>query len=45
MPRKGTYIVVGGKGRYAVAKGDGTWEEDGAPIRPDAITYIGNVYV
>jgi hypothetical protein len=43
MLRKGTYIVVGGKGRYAGAKGDGTWEGDGAPIGPDAITYIDNV--
>jgi hypothetical protein len=24
--QKGTFIVVGGKGRYAGAKGDGTWE-------------------
>ena len=23
---KGTYVVVGGKGRYAGAKGDGTYE-------------------
>jgi hypothetical protein len=43
MLRKGTYIVVGGKGRYAGAKGDGTWEGDGAPIGSDAITYIDNI--
>lgn len=42
-PRKGTFTVIGGKGRYAGAKGDGSYEGDGAPVGPDAITYIDNV--
>jgi hypothetical protein len=41
--RKGTAIVIGGKGRYAGAKGEGTWEGDGTPAGPDAISYIDNV--
>jgi hypothetical protein len=43
VPRKGTFIVIGGKGRYAGAKGDGTWEGDGSPPGSDQITYIDNV--
>jgi hypothetical protein len=43
VPRKGTFIVIGGKGRYAGAQGDGTWEGDGTPPGTDAISYIDNV--
>jgi hypothetical protein len=42
---KGTASVVGGKGRYEGAKGEGTWE--GARIGPPAagaIGYIDNVF-
>jgi hypothetical protein len=46
--RSGTFIVIGGKGRYAGAKGDGTWEANGAPIvTPNAdtnsIAYVDSV--
>jgi hypothetical protein len=42
---KGTGIVIGGKGRYAGAKGDGTWEGQGATTPgPESMTYIDNVY-
>jgi hypothetical protein len=46
--RSGTFIVIGGKGRYAGAKGDGTWEASGAPIiTPNAdtnsIAYVDSV--
>jgi hypothetical protein len=40
-PRVGTFIVTGGKGRYAGAKGDGTW--DGGLSQPGtdaAVFYI-----
>jgi hypothetical protein len=43
---KGTWIVTGGKGRYAGAKGDGTWEGEGtqpAASNGVAISYIDNV--
>jgi hypothetical protein len=41
---KGTDIVIGGKGRYAGAKGDGTWEGE-ATAYPggEGISYIDNV--
>jgi hypothetical protein len=39
-PRKGTFIVTGGTGRFANAKGDGTWSGDGAPNSPGAMSYI-----
>jgi hypothetical protein len=42
-PRKGTAIVIGGKGRFAGAKGEGTWKGDGTNIGPDLISYIDNV--
>jgi hypothetical protein len=42
-PRHGTFTVVGGKGRYEGAKGDGTWEGDGTRSGPAAIIYIDNV--
>ena len=42
-PRRGTFTVVGGKGRYEGAKGDGIWEGDGTRSGPTAITYIDNV--
>jgi hypothetical protein len=42
-PRNGTYIVVGGKGRYAGAKGDGTWDGNGNSAGPEQISYIDNV--
>jgi hypothetical protein len=38
---KGTAIVIGGKGRYAEAKGDGTWEGGAVPSGEGA--YIDNV--
>jgi hypothetical protein len=40
----GTGTVIGGQGRYAGAKGDGTWEGPTASPGPDAIQYIDNVY-
>jgi hypothetical protein len=39
-PRNGTMIVIGGKGRYAGAKGDGTWDGNGNSAGPEQITYI-----
>jgi dissimilatory sulfite reductase (desulfoviridin) alpha/beta subunit len=44
--QKGTAIVIGGKGRYAGAKGDGTWE--GVTTQPavtsdGAIQYVDSV--
>jgi hypothetical protein len=42
-PRRGTFTVIGGKGRYEGAKGDGTWEGDGTRSGPAAIIYIDNV--
>jgi hypothetical protein len=44
VPRKGTFTVIGGKGRYAGAQGDGTWEGDGALVAgTDAVNYIDSV--
>jgi len=46
---KGTFIVTGGKGRFAGAKGDGTWEGEqnqsvAAAAQPsEAIAYVDNV--
>jgi hypothetical protein len=40
---KGTAIVIGGKGRYAGAKGDGTYEGEATGGAPDGIQYIDNV--
>jgi hypothetical protein len=46
FPRKGTSIVIGGKGRYAGAKGEGTFEGDGTPaITPTTINYIDNTII
>jgi hypothetical protein len=39
---KGTTTVIGGKGRYAGAKGDGTWEAV-VTRGPDSIQVIDNV--
>jgi hypothetical protein len=38
---KGTAIVIGGKGRYAGAKGDGTFE--GETVGPEGFQYVDNV--
>jgi hypothetical protein len=43
FPRRGTFAVIGGKGRYEGAKGDGTWEGDGTRVGPATISYIDNV--
>jgi hypothetical protein len=43
VPRRGTFTVIGGKGRYEGAKGDGTWEGDGTQVGPATISYIDNV--
>jgi hypothetical protein len=43
FPRQGTFVVIGGKGRYEGVKGDGTWEGDGTRSGPEAIIYIDNV--
>jgi hypothetical protein len=43
MTERGTAIVIGGKGRYADAKGDGTWEENTIGTEADAIQIIDNV--
>ena len=32
VKRGGPFTVIGGKGQYAGAKGDGTWEAHGTPI-------------
>jgi hypothetical protein len=41
---KGTEIVIGGKGRYADAKGDGTYEGKSTQLGADgAILYVDNV--
>jgi hypothetical protein len=40
---KGTAIVIGGKGRYAGAKGEGTYEGEATGGAPDGIGYIDNV--
>lgn len=42
-PRGGTFTVIGGKGRYEGAKGDGTWDGDGTRSGPAAIVYIDGV--
>jgi hypothetical protein len=46
--RNGTFIVIGGKGRYAGAKGEGTWEANGPPLitnsaNTDSIAYVDSV--
>jgi hypothetical protein len=43
MTEKGSMIVTGGKGRYADAKGDGTWEENTIGTGADAMQIIDNV--
>jgi hypothetical protein len=47
LPRKnvgkGTAIVIGGKGRYAGAKGEGTFEGEMVNPGPEGIQYIDNV--
>ena len=43
IPRRGTFTVIGGKGRYEGAKGDGTWEGDGTRVGTATISYIDNV--
>jgi hypothetical protein len=40
---KGTATVIGGKGRYAGAKGEGTYEGEGTGSALDFIGYIENV--
>lgn len=40
---KGTAIVIGGKGRYAGAKGDGTWEGEATQAGPEGIAYADYV--
>jgi hypothetical protein len=40
---KGTAIVIGGKGRYADAKGEGTFEGESTQPGPEGIQYIDNV--
>jgi hypothetical protein len=40
MPRKGTFTVIGGTGKFANAKGEGTWQGDGPLNAPGAISYI-----
>jgi hypothetical protein len=40
---KGTAIVIGGKGRYAGAKGDGTFEGETIQSSGEGIAYIDNV--
>jgi hypothetical protein len=39
----GTAIVVGGKGRYEGAKGEGTFETEATGGAPDGIQYVDNV--
>jgi hypothetical protein len=46
--RSGTFVVIGGKGRYTGAKGDGTWEANGPPIitnsaDTNSIAYVDSV--
>jgi hypothetical protein len=43
VPRKGTAIVIGGTGKFAGAKGEGTWDGNGTNVGPDVISYIDNV--
>jgi hypothetical protein len=43
-PQRGTATVIGGKGRYAGAKGDGTWEGNSTPPGPEYVGYIDNVF-
>ncbi len=40
---KGTSTVIGGKGRYEGAKGEGTFEGEATGGAPDGIQYIDNV--
>ncbi len=39
----GTVIVIGGKGRYADAKGEGTFVAEATGGAPDGIQYVDNV--
>jgi hypothetical protein len=39
-PRNGTMTVIGGKGRYAGATGDGTWDGNGNSAGPEQMAYI-----
>jgi hypothetical protein len=44
LTEKGTMIVIGGKGRYAGAKGDGTWElPEQVGTGADVIQILDNV--
>jgi hypothetical protein len=44
FPRRGTATVVGGKGRYDGAKGQGTFEGDGTQAGgPEVTSFIDNV--
>jgi hypothetical protein len=43
VPPKGTFIVIGGTGKFGNAKGDGTWQGDGPLNAPGAISYIDSV--
>jgi hypothetical protein len=50
LTRRGprTFAVIGGKGRYTGAKGDGTWEAHGTPIvgansDTNSISYVDTV--
>jgi hypothetical protein len=42
-PRRGTYTVIDGTGRFQGAKGEGTFEGDGTRVGPELISYIDNV--
>jgi hypothetical protein len=44
-PRGGTLVVIGGKGRFVGAKGDGTWEANGPtiPLGADYVGYVDDV--
>jgi hypothetical protein len=41
--RHGTYTVIGGTGKYAGVKGDGTWSGAGGTAQNGAISYIDAV--
>jgi hypothetical protein len=43
MIGKGTAIVIGGRGRYVGAKGEGTYEGEMVQPGPEGIQYIDNV--
>jgi len=40
--RKGTFTAMGGTGRFAGTKGEGTFEGRGTGIGPNAMAYIDN---